>query len=412
MKFEEINGLRTEKRLTTQEAAHLLGVCERTVRRYVERHEWYGVSGLNDRRLGKPAHNVADAEEVQALVELYQQHYSGYTASHFFDKYQGKYHGKRSYNWVRLTLQESGCLRAQKKRGPHRRRRPRVPMKGMMLHQDGSTHPWVEGVYWDLIVTLDDADNEIYSAFFVEEEGTWSSFRGVKAVIEQHGLFCSLYTDRGSHYWVTPQAGKTVDTIHLTQFARAMQQLGIGMIPAYSPEARGRSERLFGTLQGRLPKELKSAGITRIDDANRFLNDVFLPEFKKRFKISAQEETTAFVPWKLSSRALDDVLCLQEQRVVNKDNTVSYKGKLWQIPKNPARYSYAKSKVSIREYANGSIAVFHGPREIAYFTQALKLSDSTPVILEETCGLRGFVDNGFAVTHKLHKGPQAQQQTG
>lgn len=405
MKFEEIYELKTEHRLTVEEAARLLGVCERTFRRYVQRHQQDGLDGLNDRRLGKRAHNAANAEEIHALIELYQNNYSGYSAAHFFDKYRGKYYGKRSYNWVRTTLQQEGLIKKQKKRGSHRHKRARSPMKGMMLHQDGSTHQWVKDKYWDLIVTMDDADNEIYSAFFVEEEGTWSSFRGVKEVINHHGLFCSLYTDRGSHYWLTSKAGKKVDRQQLTQFGRAMQILGIEMIAAYSPEARGRSERMFGTLQGRLPLELKSAGINTIDDANRFLKETFLPEFNKRFTVPTQEEHSAFVPWVTSYLQLDDILCIQEQRTVNKDNTVNYKGKLWQIPKTPNRYSYAKTKVKVHEYEDGAIALFHGPKKLAHFEPNVKIGSE-----EKACGLRGFVDNCFAVTHQLHEGPQAQQQ--
>jgi transposase len=412
MKFEEIYEMRTEKRLTTQEAAQLLGMCERNFRRYVQRYRDEGMTGLVDKRLGRQAHNAADAEEVQALVELYQQHYSGYTASHFFDKYQGKYYGKRSYNWVRLALQETGTLKTKKRRGPHRRQRPRTPMKGMMLHQDGSTHQWVEGMYWDLIVTLDDADNEIYSAFFVEEEGTWSSFQGVQEVIEQKGLFCSLYTDRGTHYWTTTHAGKKVDKNRPTQFRRAMQQLGIEMIAAYSPEARGRSERMFGTLQGRLPKELKSAGITTLDEANQFLRDTFLPEFNQRFKVKTQEEIEAFIPWSSSHLKLEDILCIQEQRTVNKDNTIHYQGKQWQIPKDPQRYSYAKAKVRVHEYIDGSMAIFHGPRKLVHFDNRSEKLPSKREKLNQSksCGLREFMDNRFAVTHKPHKGPQVQQQ--
>ena len=324
MKFEEIYELRTEKRISVEEASSLLGVTPRTLQRYVNRYEAEGMAGLNDKRLEQAAHNAAPLEEVLALVELYQRGYRTYNMSHFFDKYSRLHKGTRSYSWVKNTLQEQGIVPLQKKRGVHRCRRRRRPMKGMLLHQDGSTHQWIEGVYWDLIVTLDDADNEIYSAFFVEQEGTWSSFRGVQDVIGQQGLFCSLYTDRGTHYWTTRQGGKKVDTASLTQFGRAMDWLGIEMIAAYSPQARGRSERMFGTLQGRLPAELKSAGITTIDDANRFLKDTFLPEFNQRFRVQPQEERSAFIPWSGHHLPLEDILCIQEQPTVNKDNTVSY----------------------------------------------------------------------------------------
>jgi len=367
MKFEEVYEWQTQGRLSTLEAAQMLNMSERNLARYILRYQEEGIDGLNDKRLGKAAHNAAPVDEVIALCEIYQNHYRGYSAAHFFDKYRYQHQGIRSYNWVRRTLQHRGLLLPQRKKGQHRRRRERKPMIGMMIHQDASTHEWVEGKMWDLVVTMDDASSEIYSAFFVDEEGTWSSFLGVKDMIEANGLCCSFYSDRAKHYWNMLKAGGKVDKQQLTQFGRAMKQLGIEMIPAYSPEARGRSERVFGTLQARLPKELTSAGITSQNDANRFLRDSFLPEFNQTFSVKPQEEESAFVPWKTNYIKLDDILCLQEQRTVNKDNTVSYKGQCWQISRDKERYSYARSKVMIHEYIDGSIGIFHGPREIAKF---------------------------------------------
>ena len=205
-----------------------------------------------------------------------------WTVKHFHERWQTEHGGTRSYSWTKKTLQAAG--RATR-RGAHRKKRPRKPLPGMMLHQDGSTHEWVPNSQWDLIVTLDDATTEIYSAFFVEEEGTLSSFRGLQEVMETKGLFSSLYTDRGSHYWHTEEAGGAVDKVRLTQVHRALQQLGITLIAAYSPEARGRSERGFRTLQDRLPKELALAGITEMAAANQYLTDQFLPQHNARFKI-------------------------------------------------------------------------------------------------------------------------------
>jgi transposase len=367
MRFEELYQQRTEKKLTVEDAAKILGVNERTFRRWSQRYEEQGAEGLADKRLDKAAHNSARADEVSELLDLFETHYRNFNVSHFFDKYRYEHKGTRCYTWVKNHLQEAGLVKKAKKRGVHRRKRPRQPMKGMMLHQDGSTHQWIEGVYWDLIVTMDDADNEIYSAFFVEEEGTWSSFQGMREVILNHGLCCSLYTDRGSHYWYTSEAGGKVNQKELTQFGRALQQLGIDMIPAYSPEARGRSERMFGTLQNRLPQELKLAGIKDMKEANQFLKEKFIPQFNGRFKRKPQEEESAFVPWIHANMNLDDILCIQAQRTVNKDNTVSYKGKLLQIPKNPTRFSFAKTKVKIHEYQDGTIGLFHGPKCLGRF---------------------------------------------
>ena len=298
MKFEEVYKLRSEKRITVEEAARMLCMSERNLRRYVERYEEEGIDGLVDKRLAKAAHNAAPVDEVFRLTELYRSSYLDYNTSHFYDKYRQYHKGTRSYNWVKRTLQNQGLKECSKKKGKHRKKRPRQPMPGMMIHQDASTHTWVEGAYWDLVVTMDDATSKIYSAFFVEQEGTWSSFRGVQEVIETEGLFCSFYTDRGKHYWITDTAGGKVNKEVLTQFGRAMKQLGIEMIAAYSSEARGRSERMFGTLQGRLPLELKAAGITQMDNANQFLRVEFLPDFNKRFCVSSQVEQRAFIPWK------------------------------------------------------------------------------------------------------------------
>ena len=239
-------------------------------------------------------------------------------------------HGfKRSYNWLRLSLQAHGRRRAAPRRGAHRRKRPRRALPGMMLHQDGSSHGVGPRSMWDLIVTMDDATSDIYSAFFVAEEGTMSSFQGVSEAIRAKGLFCSLYADRASHYWNTPEAGGKVDKDTPTQVGRALAQLGIELIPAYSPEARGRSERMFGTLQKRLPQELRLAGITDMVEANRFLKEVFLPQHNARFATPAEDRGTAFVPF---TGALDDILCIHEERTVSNDNTVRYKRLALQIP--------------------------------------------------------------------------------
>ena len=431
MKFEEVYELRDEGQLTVEAAAKLLCMSERNLRRYIERYEEEGIDGLNDKRLAQAAHNAAPVDEVFRLAELYKSKYTDYSAAHFYDKYKLHHEGQRSYNWVRLTLQRQGIIPRYKKKGSHRRKRPRQPMAGMMIHQDASTHQWVEGKYWDLVVTMDDATSEIYSAFFVEQEGTWSSFQGVKEVIENKGLFCSFYTDRGSHYWVTDKVGGKVNKMSLTQFGRAMKQLGIDMIAAYSPEARGRSERMFGTLQMRLPLELKSAGITDMSDANQFLKHKFLPEFNKRFCVTPQIAQSAFIPWIPGSIKLDDILCIQDQRIVNNDNTISYKGKIFQIPGDDFRYSYRKTKVRVNEYLNGKIAIFHGPRKLVEFAPKTgmgsndiysKLVDlwTSPSDRSAPFGTCGKADGQLwetschtALPHSLNsrpQGPQAQQR--
>ena len=262
MKFEEVYGRTHRGGLSQAEAAEVLGVSERTFRRWRDRYEADGADGLYDRRLGRLSARRAPVDEVARVLELFDTRYWDFTAKHFHEKLVADHGFKRSYNWLRLSLQAHGRRCAAPRRGAHRRKRPRRALPGMMVHQDGSSHEWVPGRWWDLIVTMDDATSDIYSAFFVAEEGTMSSFQGVSEAIRAKGLFCSLYADRASHYWNTPEAGGKVDKDAPTQVGRALAQLGIELIPAYSPEARGRSERMFGTLQKRLPQELRLAGIT------------------------------------------------------------------------------------------------------------------------------------------------------
>jgi len=315
-----------------------------------------------DRRLTQASFRRAPVDEVMAVTDLYASRHRGWNVKHFYTWYQRE-GGKRSYTWVKNTLQSKGEVSKSSKRGSHRKRRERSPLPGMMLHQDGSKHEWVPGKMWDLIVTMDDATSDHLSMFFVHEEGTASSFQGVRDVILKHGLFCSLYTDRGSHYWHTPTVGGKVSKTQLTQFGRAMSHLGIEMIPAYSPEARGRSERAFSTHQDRLPKELALQGITEMDDANRYIEQVYRQEFNREFMRPAAEEGSAFVPW--TGPSLDDILCEKHERTVTSDNCVNFEGYALQIPPDKYRCHYVKVKVNVHRYIDGSLAVFHGPRKLA-----------------------------------------------
>ena len=358
MKFEDILSKRTAGKLTQEQGAEILGVSERTLRLWEDRFESEGGEGLYDRRLGKFANNRVAIDTVAEVLALFDTQYFDDTPKHFHEKLEANHDFNHSYNWLRLTLQRNGRIKPAARRGAHRRKRERRPMAGMMLHQDGSSHEWVPGQTWDLIVTMDDANSEIYSAFFVPEDGTMSSFIGIRDVIAAHGLFCSFYTDRGSHYWNTPEAVGKVDKENLTQVGRAMQQLGIEMIPAYSPEARGRSERMFGTLQNRLPQELRSQHITTMDEANRFLKEVFLPEHNARFSKAPIEEASAFVPF--AGNVLN-TLCIQEDRTVSNDNTVRYKGLVLQIAADKHRQHFVRAKVRVHEHPDGDLAVFMAP---------------------------------------------------
>jgi len=364
MRFEEAYGGWGSGRLSQEEAARLLGVCSRTFRRYVGRYEEEGMEGLKDRRLDRPSARRAPLDEVMALTGQYQSRHFGWAVRHFHSWYKRE-GGIRSYGWVKSRLQEAGLVKKSKGRGKHRKRRTRSAWPGMMVHQDASTHPWVPGKYWDLVVTMDDATSEHYSMFFVLQEGTASSFAGVKEVIESRGLFSSFYTDRGSHYWNTPEVGGKVDRRHLTQFGRAMKQLGIVMIPAYSPEARGRSERMFSTHQSRLTKELALAGITEMEEANRYLRETYMPAFNAEFKQPAMEEGSAFVRY--VGGDLDEVLCEHHERAVGKDNCVSFETLTLQIPADGPRPHYVKAQVRVHRYLDGRLGVFHGPRLLARY---------------------------------------------
>jgi transposase len=364
MRFEEAYGGWQGGRLTQEEAARLLGVCERTFRRYIDRYEDEGLDGLIDKRLNQISHRRAPVDEVMRLVDRYRSRHEGWNVKHFYAWYK-RDGGGRSYTWVKNRLQEAKLVPKAAKRGAHRKRRERSPLPGMMVHQDGSTHEWVPGQHWDLIVTMDDATNEHYSMFFVDEEGTQSSFRGVREVIETRGLFSAFYSDRGSHYWTTPEAGGKVDKVNLTQFGRAMKHLGIDMIAAYSPEARGRSERAFATHQGRLPKELALAGITDMATANRYLRDAYRPAFNREFAQPPQEDGSAFVTYLGGN--LNDILCEQFERTVGKDNCVRFEGLTLQIPNDRHRCHYVKVKVRVHRYQDGTLAVFHGPRQLATY---------------------------------------------
>lgn len=371
MKFEEVYGRLRCGVLSQAEAAEVLGMSERNFRRWQVRYEADGAEGLYDRRLGRVSARRAPVDEVMTVLELFDSRYWDFGVKHLHETLVAEHGFRRSYNWLRITLQAHGRIRPAPRRGAHRRKRPRRPLPGMMLHQDGSRHEWIVGQTWDLIVTMDDATSEIYSAFFVAEEGTMSTFRGLHAVIAERGLFCSLYADRGSHYWHTPAAGGKVDKGNPTQVGRALARLGIELIPAYSPEARGRSERMFDTLQKRLPQELRLAGIATIEAANRFLEDVYLPRHNARFARAAEEAGSAFVPF---AGNLDHVLCVQEERQVGNDNTVRYKNRTLQIPADRHRHHYVKATVRVHEYPDGRLAVFHGPRRLAVFA-----ADGTPV---------------------------------
>jgi len=366
MRFKEAYDGWCANRLTQEGAALILGVTDRTFRRYVDRYEESGLEGLADKRLTQVSHRKAPVDEIIALRDLYHGRHQGWNVQHFHDWYcqQG---GTRSYTWVKNQLQLADLVPKAKRKGVHRKRREASALPGMMIHQDGSTHEWIPGQKWDLIVTMDDATNEHCSMFFCGQEGTASSFQGVKETIAKRGLFCSFYSDRGSHYWYTPEAGCKVDKVNLTQFGRAMTHLGISMLAAYSPEARGRSERAFETHQGRLPKELALKGITTMSEANRYLQESYLPAYNRKFAHQAREEGSAFMPY--IGPPLEEILCEQHDRTVQGDNCVRFENLLLQIPRDDYRCNYIRAKVKVHKHLDGTLALFHGPRKLADYDQ-------------------------------------------
>ena len=361
IKFTSILSRYEAAELSQLEAAELLGMGERTFRRWARRFEDEGESGLLDRRLGKVSGKRVPLDRKEEVEHLYRTRYAGFTVKHFHEHLIKDHNFSWGYTWTKTFMHSRGLVERAKRRGAHRRKRERRPLPGMLLHQDGSRHVWLEGrPALDLIVTLDDATSQIYSAFLTEEEGTASSFKGLMEVFEKHGLPLSFYTDRGSHYFYTPTAGSEVDRSRLTQVGRALERLGVEHIAAYSPQARGRSERAFHTLQDRLVKELKLAGIDTVEAANVFLREVYIPAYNAQFSVQSSQEGSAFVA--IPGIDLTEILCVQEERQVGNDNCVSFNRLKLQIPESPLRAHFVKARVKVRQYPDGSHAIFHGPR--------------------------------------------------
>jgi len=368
LKFEELLKRWHHGELSGAEAGEFLGCSERQFRRYRRRYEEDGMEGLIDRRLGKASARRIAVDDVMWMVDQYESHYAGWNVKHFHEHLQLKHGRTWSYSWVKTKLQAADLVPRIRRRGsPHRRKRERKPCEGMMLHQDGSREAWLAGrPALDLVVTMDDATSTLYSALLVEEEGTASTFRGLLEVFLAKGLPLSLYTDRGSHYFVTLKAGETVDRGRLTQVGWALKRLGIEHIAAYSPQARGRSERMFGTLQDRLIKELAQHGINDIETANRWLREDYLPRHNKRFARLPAVEHSAFVP-SPDRAALVEALCIQKERVVERDNTVTWRKLKLQLPDSPLRHHWVKARVRIHQYPDDTLALFHGPSCIARY---------------------------------------------
>src|SRR6266571_4339895 len=378
MKVQDVMLQAMAKKITWWQAAEILGISDRHMRRWRERYVEEGYNGLLDRRRGKPSRRRVPVATVEKVFALYREKYFDLNVQHFHEKLQAEHGIELSYTWVKQALQGAGLVARGRKRGAHRKRRERRPLPGMLLHIDGSRHQWFQDERWyDLIVILDDATSEIYYAQLVEEESTVTVMAGLREVIERKGVFCALYSDRGSHFWLTPKVGGKVDYHRRTQVGRALHELGVQMIPAYSPQARGRSERNFSTWQGRLPQELRLRQLGTLEAANRFLRERYVGEFNRRFQVGAAQRGTAFVPCR--SRDLELVFSVQSERAVNRDNTVSFQNHALQLKRVGWRATMAGCQVTVHQHLDGTLSLTHGPHVLGRFNaQGEALAQAIP----------------------------------
>ena len=376
MKVQEVFMQAMAKKITWMQAAEIMGVTDRTMRRWKRRHEKYGY--VLDQRWGRGSEKKVAVEMIEKVLALYRDRYFDFSVRHFHEKLRTEHDIQLSYTWVKKALQASGLVAKSRERRVHRKKRPRRPLPGMLLHIDGSHHQWFQDDRWyDLIVILDDATNEVYYAQLVEDESTLTVMAAVQHVIENQGLFCALYSDRASHFFYTPQKQQTVDRSRLTQVGRAMKELGIQMIPAYSPQARGRGERNFRTWQGRLPQELRIRNITTVDAANAFLHNVYLKQFNANFARPAAMTGTAFVS--AGSLNLDRIFSIQHERSVNNDNTVRLANMLLQIPPTPWKSTLARCRVLVLQQLDRTFTVMYGPHVVGrYEPDGQPILESSP----------------------------------
>jgi transposase len=401
MKIHEVILRAIDKRITWLEAAEIIRVSPRQLRRWRAGWEKYGYDGLFDRRLGKPSPKRVPVETVAEVMRLYREKYAGFSVQHFHEKLVGEHKIELSYTWVKKALQAAGLVEKEAKRGVHRKKRERRPIPGLLLHIDASKHQWFQDGRWhDLIVILDDATSEVYYAQLVDEESTSTVMAALREVIEQKGTFCALYSDRASHFFATPKAGDVVDRQRLTQVGRALAELKIEMIPAYSPQARGRSERNFGTWQGRLPQELALHAITTVEEANRFLRHTYIDEFNRRFSVAAAQSGNAFLP--VHGHDMDLVFSLQHERVAGKDNTVRVANLCLQIERTSWRNSLAGCRVKVHQHFDDTFTILYAGRIVGRYSaegQPLEEATDTKKAMEKWKSLKG---TGVSISRDSH----------
>lgn len=363
-----------QKHITWIQAADILGITPRHMRRLKTRYEHYGYGGLRDCRSGKPRRKRIDVQVIRELCRLKKEIYPDFSVRHFYEYAVEKHGLKISYTWARIVLEEAGIVEKAPGRGKHRRRRERRPMRGMLLHLDGSTHEWIPDVpMQDLILMLDDADGRALYGCFVPQEGTLSTMAALDHVLTRYGRFCELYHDCGSHFGRTSQAGEGPDEEQNGQVTRALKTLGIRQIFARSPQARGRSERAFGTVQGRLPQELRLAGIRDYEAANVYLQKTFLPKFNRQFTVKPAQPESAFVP--LAGINLKLLLSIQTERIVRNDNTVTYNNVILQIPESTERLHYVRCPVTVHEFPDETLGISYQGRLLGTYQK-----DGKPIL--------------------------------
>jgi len=356
------------KQLSWVQASEILGISARHMRRLRRKLERWGMSAVMDQRGGRPRRKRIKAGTIELLCRLKRDVYADFSVRHFYEHVTEKHGVRVSYNWLRLMLQEAGVVEKEPARGRYRRRRERRPMVGMLVHLDASTHEWIAGLpMQDLVVALDDADGRMLYARFFPQEGTASTFAALESVVRNYGRFCELYTDRGSHFCQSGPAGEVADE-QRGQVSQALRALGIRQILARSPQARGRSERAFGTIQGRLPQELRHHGITDYDAANRYLAQHFIADFNRRFTVKPAQPESAFV--KLTGVELELVLSSKHERVVRNDNTVTFKNLVLQLPQSRHRIHFVRCAVTVHQFADGNLGISYQGRLLARFDSA------------------------------------------
>jgi len=368
MKVQEVLMQAISGKLTWLQAEEILGWRPRTLRRWRLRYQRRGYDGLWDRRRQQPSPRRAPVAEVARIVRLYRERYTGFNAAHFHEIAQREHQVTYAYTFVKRLLQVAQLLPKRRARGRHRRRREPRPCFGEMLHLDGSPHVWLARCPTErqvLLQSIDDATKRVLYAQLVPAESTATVMAALWTILETHGLPQALYTDRAGWAFYTPKAGEPVDRDKLTQVGRALARLGIEHIPAYSPQARGRSERLNRTFQDRLVNELRVAGISTVPAANRYLREQFLAAYDRRFGRPPTDPTPAFVP--LGPVDLTHILCHEDVRTVAPDNTVALEGVRLQIDKQPGRRTCAGLRVLVRRHLDGQHCVWYGARCFGHY---------------------------------------------